>query len=723
MRNFYLLLFLLASTSLSSSTSIRTSLRSNALNAKDLLSEDPPATPPEEDEGSAEGEAAGAMEEAEDPLNTALDAVKVTEEQLDSVRNDLHGNVENIQEAAVTVTDHARNVTDPEAYEKEQAAMEEGGIGVQGANSSLPEARDRVVKAREEARRIELEQIRKRTEEQHKQEVAAAAAAAAANADAANADGSEEGASGAAADTAEIDVNPDDENQPGEKPTIYANARVPLLKELVEATRDHTAQTTKYADLALELQKQRLAQGKTNVSMTMKKSDEDTEEDVAVMKEEAGESEEERLLLSPGRAQARAHCADPVLKVAGFKWCVALNQCLQTWEHECPGGEWSGAMKKEVDQLTSSLADLRRQKVKKSIEELRTKLETIKKVAGIEETPKSNRGGDGLGGGGGGGGGGENKKGMMLEPRPAGPGEYGRLKGHVLQLRSQIEKYSEELKVPMPLDPYAAKHLPVPTEYQHGLPTPAGQSSQASQLGARLSHLVNEIATTKHRTAIQLMNREAEGVMNKLRVMTLGAHCVRCGKANCDVHERDALLWPALPESKKLQKELCSCHSLANPRCPCPKKSCAPPPPPPPPPSDCGCPKKKKTCECDDGNKPPPCGHKGEPKCVPAPVLCEDPGTPMHSVRLGQTYTQGSKLQFLCVRSNLLLLVLFYFGCFGCFGRRRRRSLFFSFFFSFLSFSFSNSPPPFQMSTSVQVSWRRVPNMHERGTDVQHAHR
>ena len=96
MRNFYLLLFLLASTSLSSSTSIRTSLRSNALNAKDLLSEDPPATPPEEDEGSAEGEAAGAMEEAEDPLNTALDAVKVTEEQLDSVRNDLHGNVENI---------------------------------------------------------------------------------------------------------------------------------------------------------------------------------------------------------------------------------------------------------------------------------------------------------------------------------------------------------------------------------------------------------------------------------------------------------------------------------------------------------------------------------------------------------------------------------------------------------------------------------------------------
>ena len=51
----------------------------------------------------------------------------------------------------------------------------------------------------------------------------------------------------------------------------------------------------------------------------------------------------------------------------------------------------------------------------------------------------------------------------------------------------------------------------------------------------------------------------------------------------------------------------------------------------------------------DDANATPPkCGGKGEPKCVTPPVLCEDPGTPMHSVRLGQTYTEGSKLQFLC---------------------------------------------------------------------------
>ena len=30
------------------------------------------------------------------------------------------------------------------------------------------------------------------------------------------------------------------------------------------------------------------------------------------------------------------------------------------------------------------------------------------------------------------------------------------------------------------------------------------------------------------------------------------------------------------------------------------------------------------------------------------PPTCEDPGTPMHAVRLGNTYTEGSKLQFLC---------------------------------------------------------------------------
>merc|ERR1711865_60639 len=170
------------------------------------------------------------------------------------------------------------------------------------------------------------------------------------------------------------------------------------------------------------------------------------------------------------------------------------------------------------------------------------------------------------------------KKSTTEEPNPAGPGEYGRLKGHVLQLRAQIEKYATTLKVPIPNDPYASKHLPVPTEYQHGLPSANGQSSQASQLAARLSSLVNEIATTTNRAAIAIMNREAEGVMSRLRTMTLGAHCLRCGKAHCDVHERDAMLWPPLPiGNKKLRKSVCGCSSLANPRCSCPKKSCAPP--------------------------------------------------------------------------------------------------------------------------------------------------
>jgi hypothetical protein len=561
-------------------------------------------------------------------LEKALGAVKETEANLDNVRSDLHGNVESVQEAAISITDHARNVSAPDDYSKPTATIDEASLAIDAANASLPESRDNTVKAREEARRIELDNIRKQTEEAHKQQEAAAAAAAG---DGSTADGEQ---------PPPVDASKDDSanDEPTEGEAIKAlsiNSRVPLLKELVEATRDHTIQTTKYAELALELQRERKTHGRNEISATNSTDDldEDAAEDQAVLDEKASESEEKQLLLSPGRAQARAHCADPVLKVAGFKWCVALQQCLQTWEHECPGGEWNGALKKEVSHLTSTLAQLRRKHVRGMIENLREKLEGIKKTAGIQEPPQTA------------------PETTSEAPNPGGPGEYGRLKGHVLQLRAQIEKYAGDLKVPVPEDPYASKHLPVPTEYQHGLPSAGGQSSQASQLAARLSSLVNEIATTTNRAAIAIMNREAEGVMSRLRTMTLGAHCLRCGKAHCDVHERDALLWPELPSGKKLRLKVCGCHSLANPRCACPKKSCAPPPPPAEKKkSSCDCPKKKKKCGCEENetDQPPPCGGKGQPKCVTPPVMCADPGTPMHSVRLGQTYTEGSKLQFLC---------------------------------------------------------------------------
>ena len=619
---------------LTSASSIRASRRSQLVEDPPADGEDPPATPPN-DGGDDDADAVDPA--SLDPLQQALGAVEKTEENLDSVRGDMHDHVEDLQEAAVNLTGHAVNISDPDTYAKSTSQIDESSLALSSSNASLPDVRTATVAAREEARRIELENIRTQTEEAHKQAEAAAQG------------GAEGDAEGDADGEAQMDASglngEDDLTAKEALAALGANARVPLLKELVAATRDHTAQTTKYAELALQLQRDRLADQSKNATiaaLSPNDQDEDSAEDQAVLNEEQQESEEDKLLLSPGRAQARAHCSDPVLKVAGFKWCVALQQCLQTWEHECPGGEWNGAMKKEVSHLTDQLKDMRHQHVQQMIDALRAQLEGLKKKAGITASST------------------QNPEALPAAPpaavSPAGPGEYGRLKGHVLQLRLQISKYAKELKVPVPDDPYASKHLPVPTEYQHGIPASPGgaqgQSNQASQLAARLSTLVNEIATTKERSAIALMNREVDAILSKLRTMTLGSHCMRCGKAHCDVHDRDAMLWPALPTKgpPSLLKNICGCHSLANPKCACPKKSCAPPPPKKEAAGgDCDCPKKKDKCGCGAGsNNPPPCGGKGEPRCVTPPVMCEDPGTPMHAVRLGQTYTEGSKLQFLC---------------------------------------------------------------------------
>jgi hypothetical protein len=65
-----------------------------------------------------------------------------------------------------------------------------------------------------------------------------------------------------------------------------------------------------------------------------------------------------------------------------------------------------------VSSLTTTLASLRRKHVRGMINKLRLKLEGIKKTAGIAD-PKPT----------------EEKKSTTEEPNPAGPGEYGRLKG------------------------------------------------------------------------------------------------------------------------------------------------------------------------------------------------------------------------------------------------------------------------------------------------------
>ena len=298
--------------------------------------------------------------------------------------------------------------------------------------------------------------------------------------------------------------------------------------------------------------------------------------------------------------------------------------------------------------LTEQLSSLREQKVLKQIEEMRANLEHVKKVAGLDDggssaAKKSDPAADPYA---------TTPKGIPPLVSPAGPGTYGRLKGHVIQLRAQVMSLSQELKMPVPDDPYAKTGLPVPAAYQAGAGA-AGQGSHVSELTARLGAVVNEIAHTKHGSAMALLNREADAIMTSLRTMTMGAHCNRCGRGHCDVHPRDTFLWPDLPKDKGAAAAMCGCASLANPKCPCPAQSC-------PDPKaakaaqdaagQCGClKKKKKKCPCDKGGgKHAPCGGPGQPRCLQPPTMCQDPGTPMHAVRLGQTYSEGSKLQFLC---------------------------------------------------------------------------
>jgi len=207
--------------------------------------------------------------------------------------------------------------------------------------------------------------------------------------------------------------------------------------------------------------------------------------------------------------------------------------------------------------------------------------------------------------------------------RPAGAGEFGRLKGHAYSLRRQIKRLAKQMKEPVPEDPFEVKNLPLPIN-DGG--TPGSQQGQAGAIMKKLTSLVNQIAVSKNRIIIAALNREVDVLMANLRTMTIGAHCLSCGKGHCHVNARDAAqLWP--------KPRRCGCNDLAHPGCPCP--------------SNCGDkfkPKKAKlpACGCKDKGGAPHC------PCTRRPVMCGDPGTPRHAVRMGQTYSENSTLHFLC---------------------------------------------------------------------------
>ena len=234
--------------------------------------------------------------------------------------------------------------------------------------------------------------------------------------------------------------------------------------------------------------------------------------------------------------------------------------------------------------------------LKKDLSALKGQLNVVKKMMGlpVKDPPK------------------------MPQVRPAGMGSFGRLKGHAYSLRRQIKRLAKQLKVPVPEDTFAHRNLPMPINDDG---TPGSEQGQAGAIMKKLSALVNQIAVTKNRHIIAELNREVDSLTAKLRTMTVGAHCLACGKAHCHVNARDAAqLWP--------KPRRCGCNDLAHPGCPCPK--------------NCGDkfkPKKpaKRKCQCI-----PTC------PCPHPPALCGDPGTPMHMVRLGQTYSENSTLHFLC---------------------------------------------------------------------------
>ena len=92
--------------------------------------------------------------------------------------------------------------------------------------------------------------------------------------------------------------------------------------------------------------------------------------------------------------------------------------------------------------------------------------------------------------------------------------------------------------------------------------TPGSEQGQAGAIMKKLSALVNQIAVTKNRHIIAELNREVDSLTAKLRTMTVGAHCLACGKAHCHVNARDAAQLLAETASLRLQRPRSSWVSM-----------------------------------------------------------------------------------------------------------------------------------------------------------------
>ena len=317
---------------------------------------------------------------------------------------------------------------------------------------------------------------------------------------------------------------------------IYKGPPTDLLEKLVNATNNQVKQDNEYQKAQLNLQKKRMA------AMGIDLGEDDNgaaDDEDAPDGRKAEKTNYDHILLAPGRAQAKAHCHLPVLRTSGYRWCNVKKACLNTHTDTCPGDEWTKPMKKEVSLLTKQLGELRRLQLKKDLSALKGQLNVVKKMMGlpIKDPPK------------------------MPQVRPAGMGTFGRLKGHAYSLRRQIKRLAKQLKVPVPEDTFAHRNLPMPINDDG---TPGSEQGQAGAIMKKLSALVNQIAVTKNRHIIAELNREVDSLTAKLRTMTVGAHCLACGKAHCHVNARDAAqLWP--------KPRRCGCNDLAHPGCPCPR--------------------------------------------------------------------------------------------------------------------------------------------------------
>ena len=254
----------------------------------------------------------------------------------------------------------------------------------------------------------------------------------------------------------------------------------------------------------------------------------------------------EDLALLPARAQAKFHCAHYSLVFAGWKWCNTAHKCMQSWEEECPGTEWTAPVKSEIVKLQEQLKQMRIIQMRKKVGELRHKLNTLKEKIGLK-VPKRLTGPGSA----------EGDKPSVPVNEAVGFGRFGKLKGHLLTLRVQVGKLSKELGVEGAVGASGDKFHPGAKKDELG---------RDSEIMREMSTLVNAISTEKDINRIEKLNARVEWLKKKFKRMTLAAHCERCAKGHCKPGHGD---WKNPPGE-------CGCSSMANPRCPCPPADACP---------------------------------------------------------------------------------------------------------------------------------------------------